>query len=260
MINNYLIFDSNSIADIPGIQLTVLNPHNMARREVARKRIPRANKSKVVNSEFTTKVIPVVGTLSGASLIEFQQRRDLLKKYLLPTEGVLSVMEAGEVRNYLATVDVLTWTENLYGLMGEFRFDFISSVPYGEASDFVTARNVTGITSADSTNGIGTILGSYETPTKITVTFNSVSGGTSKYFKITNPATGKYVQINSTFAAADVFIIDATTLAVTKNGVAIDFAGVLLEYEPGAASVRYQDNITTARNVDVKVEYKQRDA
>lgn len=255
---DYFKINTVNIPDLPGVKVNSLNYHNRASRLVTRKRVPRANKQKVTNVDESIKEIAVRITLSADTKEQFEQRRDTLLRYLAPVESVIELMQSGTARQYQGTIDDFNWDETPYALMGQATFVIVCSDPFGRATVYATARELTGITVANTTNGINEILGSYKVPTKITVTINSVTGGTSKYIRLVNPATGKQIQINGDFANSDVFIIDGDAMTVTKNGVTCDFTGVFLEFDPGWATLQWLDTLTS-RNVTIKVEYKRRD-
>lgn len=257
-MHNNVIFNGTDWTKMLGVQITGLNFHTRAKRTMNRKALPRDDGQKLVTAVYQGKEIIIHGIISATSKILFETYRDAFFATLSALESTLSVVQAGATAYYTGSVDDIAWDEDPKGGFGQFTLTFISSKPYREVPNYATARNLTGITVGNTTNGIGTILGSYKAAPRITVTITSVSGATSKYIKLTNPATGKYIQITRTWANSDSLVIDADAKTVKVNGVAVDFAGVFLEYDPGTAQIKYEDNFTS-RNVAVLVEYKQRD-
>ncbi len=254
-----VLFNSQDLTTIAGVNIEKVQFHNRGRRKSARKKLARTHGSKLITALYDEKEIFIKGVINGTSKSAFEQNRDTFFRYLDPVEATLRVPQAGGNRDYVATVDDVSWDEDPMGGFGKFTVRFVCSKPFGLDTSLTTAFNATGKTTATFTQTFAPAIGgSIECLAIITVTLSAVSGGTSKYIKITDPATSRYIQIARTWSAADVLIVDASLNTVKVNGTSVDFTGNLLKLRVGSTQLQYDDNFTTSRTVAMKLEYKKR--
>lgn len=254
-------FNNVDLASLPGVQITKVQFHNRPKRINQRKKLARQNGSRLVNTEYDTKVIQVEGVILGSTKAQFEQRKDVLFRYLEPTEATFAVDQAGERRNYQASVDETSWTTEPAGSFGMFGLTFVCGDPFAEATGYTLAKNVTGITLTPSTQAFtAPVLGSYKAEPVISVTVTSQSTvNVADNITITNPADGKYLKVTRVWADGDILIINTKDKTVEVNGAAVDFSGVFFELEPGSSYIKYEDSFSISRNVALRVEYKKRD-
>jgi hypothetical protein len=99
--------------------------------------------------------------------------------------------------------------------------------------------------------------GSYKTDPTITLTINTITGGTDKTITLANAESLRSVAVRRNWIAGDVLEIDTLKGTVLVNGGAQDFTGQLLSFEPGVAGLTYLDDFT-ARDVTITASYTRR--
>ena len=99
--------------------------------------------------------------------------------------------------------------------------------------------------------------GSYKASPYIRVTVNTVSGGASKTLTIGSASSLRTVSVTRTWANGDVLEMDTLKGELLVNGVAHDYRGSLLDFDPGDNGLTYNDEFT-ARDVTVLANYTRR--
>lgn len=256
-----VFFNSVDLASLAGVSITKVQFHNRPKRSTNRKKLARADGSRLINSEFDTKVITVEGVINGATKPIFEQNRDQFFKYIGPLEATFSVQQSGETRNYQASVDETNWTQEPIGTFGMFTIGFVCSYPFSESTGYITALNSTGNTLYSLSKTFNApIAGTYKCQPRISITVTSQSTvNVADTITITNPADGKSMSITRLWANGDIAIMDSSAHTVKVNGTDTDFSGVFLEFQPGANYINYLDTFSVSRSVGIRVEYKKRD-
>jgi hypothetical protein len=255
-----VFFNAVDLAALAGVSITKVQFHNRPKRATNRKKLARADGSRLINSEYDTKVITVEGVIRGDTKPLFEQNRDMFFKYIEPTEATFSVQQGGETRNYQASVDETSWTQEPLGSFGIFAVGFVCSYPFSESTGYITALNSTGNTLFSFSKTFNApILGSYKCQPVISITVTSAStANVSDSITITDPLSGKSMTLTRVWAAGDIAILDSSAHSVTVNGVTTDFTGVFIELAPGSNYINYEDTFSISRSVGLRVEYKKR--
>jgi len=258
---NSIFFDHVDLTGLAGVEINRLDPHKRAKRNTNRLSLAKSDGQKLVNSNYENKVITISGNIKGNSREQFEERYSNFFRYIEAREALLQIPQAGSMREYVATADETTWTEEQSGTWGQFSVTFVASTPYGEDPNYTTATNAVGITTASSTEIIVPVIqGSYKASPRLTVTLTNFStANVSDHIKITNPTTGKYIKVTRVWTIGDVLVIDNTAKTIKVNGAAADFSGVFLDFEPGAAFVAQENSFSVHRTLTLKLEYKRRD-
>lgn len=191
-------FNTTYLNDLINIYNLDLNAY--PEYEIRRYKVARAEKSIVTSKEAVQKPIPIYGYICGANRSEIEQNLALLKLAVYGSSGTLKVFQAGQDTIYQATCDDMTeeWNKNTL----EVTLNFTANNPYGHELE-QTVLNFPNITTSESTF---TLIGSSVAPIRpaITLTYNTVTGGTNKTVTIRNAETQIGISITNTFASGDV--------------------------------------------------------
>lgn len=222
--------------------------------------IANANHSDIPDLDSPSKIIVISGVIKGSSQADLDSRIDTFKGYLNGKKKNLDIDYGGGVRRYIATVPkdrIKIDRSDGTKLWAPFSIEFVCTEPFGLDTTLTTLFSVSGHTTASYT-ATPTVGGNAEQQLPVfTITINSLTG-TGDYVQISNNANNQSVLIlGQGLANGDVIVIDCAQRIVTLNGVEIDFAGAMLELEPGAASISYADGFTT-RNVNILAQYTKR--
>lgn len=251
-----VLFNSQDLTTLAGVQINEVNFEKRPNRTVTRKQLALADNQKVVRTLYAERTIIISGILTGSTQDIFNTNRDSLMRYLQPQEATLRLSQSGANRDYTATVDEVSWTEEPIGGFGLFEITFICSTAYGQDTANTTALN-TIMSGSSFTSTFLPISGQYTVEPVITITLGTITGGTNKFIQITNPTSGKLIKVTRTWANGDVLVIDVAAKTVKVNGTAVDFTGVLPTWEVGDTQLAYSDTLTT-RSVTVNMAYKKR--
>lgn len=242
---------------VEGLKILSVDAFRPLERTNTQSRLARSNLSKLLSSYYYNRKIVVRATIgSDTGKPGMEAMMDTLQAALQGQEKVLAVSQAGAIRNYTATLSGITVNE-YFGGYAEIDIVFICSDPFGYDANDTTLLNTARTTASFTAALTASVLGSFAASPVITVTLGTISGGTSKYIQITNPASGKYIKVTSTWANSDVLIIDCLNKTVKVNGTNVDFVGNFPDYDLGAGSMTYEDTLTT-RSVTLNVVYKKR--
>lgn len=253
-----ILLNSVDLTALAGVTLEKIQYFKRAKRNVIRKKLARAHGSKLISADYAEKEILLEGVIAGTTKASFEANRDSFFRYLQPVEVVFRVPQSGGTRDYTGTVDDVDWQEDPMGGFGRFIVRFVCSSPFGLDSSLTTALNSTGNTTTPVTKTFAPAIdGSIACKSIITVTLSALTGGTNKAVRVTDTATGNYIQVSRTWTATDVLIADASAMTVKVNGTSVDFSGNLLELDPGTTQLTYSDTLTT-RTWALKLEYKKR--
>lgn len=261
MEDNDVIYDGWSFAD-NGIVLTKINHMIVARRDNQIETRANRNGGVLVQSLLGTKPIPIEGYYIGTGetqedrIINTQEMYDTLAQIMNRQDRPLIVPHAGSTRQYTATPEnvIIEQPDGLNRLT--FSFDFV--VPSGNADDTSTTTAFsTTVTTASSTIPF-TVLGSVVARPLISITFTTVTGGTSKTVSIRNARDFIGLTFSRTFVSGDTITIDSENFQIYVNGVLTAPSGRMPTFAPGTASLSYSDTLTT-RNVSISLTYVRKD-
>jgi len=210
----------------------------------------------VVKQQYTSKPFTVTGYLRKNTPEELDTLMDVFKGAMAIKSQPFDIEHAGSVRRYLASVknNILTRRGSLTSAV--FSIEFLS--PDGMGWD-TASRSLISSTNVTSSNASLPLVveGTYKAEPIIRVTINTVSGSTAKTLSVGNANTLRTLSITRTWAAGDVIEMDTLKGQLLVNGLAAEYRGSLLAFEPGANALIYTDDFTT-RDVTILSSYTRR--
>lgn len=248
-------FDGYNLASsVTGLRVVRTDPFRAPDREANSFPIANANKSKTSAAYFRKKKINVSVEIGRNDRDLFEASLDQLYTILQTREATLQFNYANSYRKWTATLSNIS-IDDPQGGLGNVELEFTCSDPMGYDTSSTTIINSsrTGRTSTDNFVLGGTFK--YQAPV-ITITLTNVTGGTNKTVSIGNPATGQQVDITRNWATNDVIVIDCVADSVKVNGSDVDFDGGIPKWAPGAGSMSYTDNLTTATHQHSGIHYR----
>lgn len=249
-------FNNINLDTISGVFITQRQPHSIPTKEVNNLKLSNSDGSKTISANYKSREIIIEGIIGVASRPLMEATRDTLLSYLTPAEAVLELDQSGVRRKYTATVSNIVFSEAKGGFI-TFTITFLCADPFGY--DFkVTEPSLAGAISTRNSQKSFTILGTYEALPLITVSVNSVTGGTSKYITIANARTGAAISVTRTWTGNDVLAIDNFNKTVKVNGTAVNYVGKFMSFQPTTSELlNYDDNFST-RSVTLLMSYYKR--
>lgn len=253
-----VLFNSTDLSTLPGVEIFGINHHKRPANTASWQKLIRRHGKKLTNKEYAERLIVISGVITGGSRALYETNRDNFFGYLEPTEATLRIPQSGGNRDYICTVDDIDFDDDPEGGLAKYTIKFVASnPPFGLDTSNTTDTNTTR-TGASATETFVKIGGNITACPLITVTLTSGSGLTSsKYIKIMNPTSGKYITITRDWTAGDVLVIDTDAKTCKVNGVAVDYTGVFPTWEPSDTQIYREDNFTT-RNITVNMVHKKR--
>ena len=179
------------------------------------------------------------GTVKGTSRTDMETRMDTMRQNLSVFGGVLKIPWAGVYRYYecyaIGLDKMFQERDHFHMTMCPFEVELVALQPFGRdlnrtATDVPTAVTVSP-TSMQFTNS-----GTAEADSLAYLTL--VTAGTISQIVWENTTNGDKVAITGSFSNGDQIVIDGENKAVTKNGVAIDYTGVLPKIVAGSNSFK----------------------
>lgn len=219
--------------------------------------LAKQSQSTVTTALKQQKTITLSGKIIGSSLTDCSTLIKTFKGYLVGKEQTLLVSDGSGDINYICTSSKTTIDRPGYLNWANFSAEFVCSQPYGTDVSATTVLNGTGRTLASYSDAI-TVGGSSEWQTPIiTITVSALTGGTNKSITVGNALTGQACVITRTWTAADVLVIDTSSLIapVTVNGTQVPFTGALPTFNPSTyvsgQTITYADTLTTRTMVEL---------
>jgi hypothetical protein len=250
-----IIFNGLNLND--GINYIVeKNPHEtVAKQEVNVQKIARTNDSVLLRKGYGIRSFSVDVVIIDSSEVLLDARLDTFKYKMEASGKNLDIDYASGTRRYVCTgnVDGEIVRKGKWAT-AKVRFDCYTA--FGEDSVATTQSFLAKtVTPYADTFVVG---GSAKAQPDITITIHTFTGAGTKQIKLTNSDTGDYIQLDrSDWAANDVIAINSKLMIVTKNGVQIQYLGMMPEWEVGTINWQYSDTFS-ARNVDVAFSYKKK--
>jgi hypothetical protein len=268
---NTVSFDSRDLATyVNGLSVLASNPYQPGKRNVVGYNIARTDKVKNDSAFWGGRVVTVHIGITRATRDLAESSFDTLMSYIQGREKDLILKQSGATRRFVATLSDIVWSES-GGAYLEFDLVFECSDAFGYDVAYTQLLQVNAYVSANKTdllggsNGIG---GSARTQVPlITLTYTSVTGGTSATVYIGNDTTGQRIAITRTWVTGDVLTIDACGIdnsgatklspTVKVNSVEVAFTGAIPEWAPGVGYISYADTFTN-RIMGLNVKHYQR--
>lgn len=251
MYSTSCYFNGFDLNTIDGVTIYNYSSIDLPDRTLFDNKIARADKTLLTSAEYTTKEVAVYGRIAGTDKDTREQILDTLKGYIQEPNKTLKLSQSGTNIEWTATLQDMDLKQ--YGPWLKFVLIFKATDPIGKDEDVATALNVSGITSATSTQSM-TIAGSYKANPTITFTLTAVTGGTSQSVSIGNAEIGQALTVTRDWTAGDIMTIDCENYIVSVNGVEVDYSGLFPYFYPGNRSISYVDTFST-RTVGIVVNY-----
>lgn len=242
-------FDGQDLATlVPGLIIISTNPYAYPNRQLNTSLMAAADKSATPSAYFKDKPLTVVAELGRNTRELFDAAIDTLYTALQGREKLLVLSVGSGTRQWTATLAGISITD-AQGGHATLAIQFEAADPIGTDVNSINLFSKRVTTANDNTAFVGGPLGGsapWQHPV-ITITLNSVTGGTGGTMTIGNPANGQQLSITRTWAAADVVVINPDSLTpVLVNGLPVAFSGAIPEWAAGAAgSMDYTDTFTT---------------
>ena len=245
-----VIFNSNNLAQVNGVWLYNYTATDLPQRDIKIHKLARRSLSIITSSEYTQKAIPVLMRVCSGGRQDTEATLTEVKGLLQAQNGTLEIEQSGIEVKYTATMNEfdIEWDRST----AYVTIIFLASTPIATASELTNLANL-GVTTPSASTSF-TVGGSYLAEPYITITINSVTGGTGQSLSVFNGSTNQGITITGNFANSDIIEIDSRELVVTHNGANIDFDGLFPTFPPGAQTLGYTDTFST-RNIDIDVKY-----
>lgn len=256
IINNTATFNGNELTNISGLTILATDPYKPARRKLSINDIANSNKSKITSAYYKEKDITMRVGISRSTRALLETSIDALLNILQGQEKSLILSQSGTSRRYTCTyADFNVLLSG--GSYIELELVFKTSDHFGYDINLSELLQVSNFTSGQKTDRI-TVSGSapWQTPI-ITITYTSITTGTSKAVRIGNDSTGQQISITRTWVTGDVLVIDVNAQTVKVNGTEVAFSGALPEWNTGVGYISYSDDFG-ARTYGMNVSYYKR--
>jgi len=189
---------------------------------------PRANGAYAETAYWRETKITLRGTIAKPTQTTLEQEMDRVRKNLAVFGGLLKLQFAGEARYYECYA---TGLDRIFAERDYFNVTFTSYEveltalhPFGRSGNRDAFDAAYPITSA-STNFEITHLGTAISDPLIYITLGTA--GTASLITFTNTTTEESFSITDTFNDGDFLTIDCEQKTVKKNGITIDYSGIL---------------------------------
>ena len=251
MQNDFTVFfDNYDLNTIPNVYFVKRNPNEEAPIQTTTHDMVRRDGRLLTSIKHDSKIIDFDGYIIAPSRTAFEQALDTLKLKTSGIEKTLIVSQAGYSRKYTATKQNIV-LEHIEAGKARISLAFQANYPFGRASDLTTVN----YTATSSPYGLShTFLGTAVARPTITITVDSMTGGTTKYIGVGNSSTGQQVQVTRTWTNGDIVQFNLDYQAVYVNSAISDYSGVFPEYYPDTSTAYVYDNLTT-RSLSVEMTY-----
>lgn len=199
--------------------------------------------AKFTDTRFNPKTLRLSGRITGTTQQQTEANIDNFKKTLLTDPNInLNFSYGAGFRQYVGNVTALSVTREKYQVnYALFDVSFEASDPpfaYEVSSIDAVTPTIVELYSADNwvgnqRSGTFTASGTAQPLVRWRYVLDSVSG-TIQQLVFKSITTGKQMELNNSFTAGDVVIIDPESLTVTLNSQPQDYEGVFPEFKLGA--------------------------
>lgn len=255
----YCSYNGTDLSTLTNVLLDKIEPDQTATRNITSFRLARADNRVITNAQYDGKDIVVTGQIIATDKATMRSNRNsLLAAVSSGINKTLLLNLNDTIQKFTATAEAPIFSD-VNGGFARFSIKFVCRDAYGVDQNLQFLLNVTGQTTSPNTQSLSTIGGNYDIEPIIELYISAVSGGASKYVQFTNVATGKAIRVTSTWAVGQLLVIDPEARTVKINNVATDSLGEFLSFAVGAGQqIKYEDNFTTSRTVQIRVKYRKR--
>lgn len=255
----YCNYNGTDLSTLTNVLLDDVDGDDTAKRLLSSFKLARADNRVITNAQYDGKDIIVTGQIVATDRATMlANRNSLIAAVSSGVNKTLLVNINDTIQKFVATAEAPMITETKGGF-AKFSIKFVCRDAYGVDQNLQFLLNVTGQTTTPNTQNLSTIGGNYDIEPIIEVYITAVSGGSSKYIQLTNVATSKAMRITNNWAVGQLLVINPEDRTVKVNNVEIDFLGDFLTFAVGSGQqIKYEDNFTTSRTVQIRVKYRKR--
>ncbi|WP_241473762.1 phage distal tail protein [Mycolicibacterium neoaurum] len=220
--------------------------------------LAEADGALVVQQKYRPKSFSMEGIIRRESRAELKAAIDEFKLAMAVKNQAFDVDEVGDgdIRRYLSYATNVIVARSKRNLSAAYSVAFICPDGVAWSVSSTALVSPTGITT--SSLGIPiTAGGTYKVEPMITLTMNTVTGGTGKTVTISNGTTLRGISVTRNWATGDVLEIDSTKMSVYVNNQPVDFTGQFPKWDVGAGELSYLDDLTT-RDATLSASYTKR--
>lgn len=250
-----LAFDTFSLQG-NGVVTTSTDIYSPPSRSIDAQKPANADGAVMVKSTFDPKVFTCSGYMKADTQSDLDILIDHFNRAMNKVNQNFDIDHAGGTRRYMATPQNIMISRPKGLNTAQWSVEFYCALPVGSDTGSSTLLASTNTTNSALTAPID-VSGSYKAEPVITVTINSVTGGTTKSISISNDATLRGLTVTRTWTAGDVLEIDCLNKTVYVNNATTQFSGQFPVWQPGNGGIGYLDDFTT-RSVDVAANYTKR--
>lgn len=204
------------------------------------RQLPRADGEYAESAQYRKTSIKIKGFLKSDTRTNLETLMDTMRKYLRQGNATLKCQWAGATRYYdnchpVGIDSLFDGRESFHITFCPFEIEFVSLQPYGRNSDRIVLDSPFAITASPTlfiANNAGTA------PSNTLIFLTLVTVGTLSQIVIENVTNGDKMTISGSFSNGDLLTIDGENIVVSKNGVAIDYSGVIPVINPGDNTIK----------------------
>lgn len=218
--------------------------------------LAEADGALVVQQKFKSKTYSIEGVIRRNTIPELETALDEFKAAMAVKNQAFDVDYASDIRRYLSYATTVIIARSPRNTSAGFSVAFVCPDGVGWSVDSTALISPTGIT----TSSVGipiTTQGTYKVEPLTTVTFNTVTGGTSKTVTISNGTSLRGISVTRNWTTGDVLEIDSLKMSVYVNNQPVDFTGQFPKWDVGTSELQYLDDLAT-RDVTIKSSYTRR--
>lgn len=203
--------------------------------DLQKRAYPRAQGAYAETAYWRETHLVLRGTIKGSSRTDMESRMDTLRKNLAVFGGILKIPWAGTSRYYecyaIGLDRIFQERDHYHMTMCPYEIELIALQPFGRSGGRTVTDVPTPIAVSPTTMEFVN-AGTAEADSLAYLTV--VTAGTLSQIVWENTTNGDKVTIPSSFSNGDQIVIDGENRRVTKNGVEIDYTGVLPKIVSGS--------------------------
>lgn len=203
--------------------------------DLQKRAYPRAQGAYAETAYWRETHLVLRGTIKGSSRTDMESRMDTLRKNLAVFGGILKIPWAGTSRYYecyaIGLDRIFQERDHYHMTMCPYEIELIALQPFGRSGGRTVTDVPTPIAVSPTTMEFVN-AGTAEADSLAYLTV--VTAGTLSQIVWENTTNGDKVTIPSSFSNGDQIVIDGENRRVTKNGVEIDYTGVLPKIVAGS--------------------------
>ncbi|MFF6951830.1 hypothetical protein ACFZAD_24625 [Streptomyces iakyrus] len=238
-----------------GVTVTDTNVYSSPPNRIQADKLAESDGALVVKQQYDSKTFTVEGYLRADTLAGLETLMDTFKAAMAVKNQAFDIDYAGGVRRYLASAQNVIVAKSSNTTAG-FSVEFLSPDGVGWDVDGSPLLSASTLTTSNVLTSIN-VGGTYQAEPLVTVTVNSLTGGTDKTITISNGTTLRGLSVTRTWTAGDVLEIDSLKKSVFVNDIPAEFSGQFPRWSIGDGSVSYLDDFST-RDVTIEASYTRR--